>query len=296
MSSARRKSGIQTRNRVGGGNTQERHGIISHAGRALVHIVFSSFFYGTTRLPRTPIRLYKRSLSPRRHSPVITMASQRYSDDVNVNAYSVETVATDDDSDSSSSSEEEEDDAALQVRLKAFELLNQLGGPEGDDSEAGQNWPQRPSLTSPIHHKKPNATVPSSYHDAAQSSYQQSSAVQPSFQNSSSSLSAQHYNDEGGYHYQEDRLRSSSGFVDGFVHCVSEACKMGASEIVSQQATYLKAGYQTLRSVVVPEVEERVMRATSSHGPTGSYQTVQIPSNAYRGRYSDSGYSSRTSF
>ena len=196
----------------------------------------------------------------------------------------------------SSSSEEGTDDAALQVRLRAFNLLNDLGGPDRDDAEAEQNWPQRPSLTSPIHHKKPNATVPSSYHDAAQSSYQQSSAVQPSFQNSSSSLSAQHYNDEGGYHYQEDRLRSSSGFVDGFVHCVSEACKMGASEIVSQQATYLKAGYQTLRSVVVPEVEERVMRAASSHGPTGSYQTVQIPSNAYQGRYSDSGYSSRTSF
>jgi hypothetical protein len=96
--------------------------------------------------------------------------------------------------------------------------------------------------------------------------------------------------EEAGYHYHNDERSSSSwSFVEGFAQCVSEACKLGASEIVSQQKNILQSGYRTIKRVVVPEVEERILGSTSSHGPTGSYQTVNVP-KAYQGRYSD-GYS-----
>ena len=67
----------------------------------------------------------------------------------------------------SSSSEEGTDDAALQVRLRAFNLLNDLGGPDGDDTEAEQNWPQRPSLSPP-----PQSAVPTAEEDLSESEVQ----------------------------------------------------------------------------------------------------------------------------
>lgn len=186
-------------------------------------------------------------------------------------------------SNSSSSSEEE---AALDIREKAFELLNKAGGPESTEDRS--NWPQRPSLTSPTRPPRmpPNnhrSSHPTTTNAPSYGSYQNSSTT-------TTTTTAR--SQEEGYYYQNDdfsfpRSDSFLGMVgDKFVVCVTEACKLGASEIISQHTSFVKSGYQKVRGIVIPEVEEQIMRRTATHGPAGTYQTVDLP-QSYQGRYSD---------
>jgi hypothetical protein len=158
----------------------------------------------------------------------------------------------------SQSSEGEED--AQEIRQRAFDLLNRMGGP-GDQDDANE-WPQSPQRT--------RQSLASTY-----SSYQQQATGEPS----RSGIPASVHTDASS---RSSASSASSSFTEVFVSCVSDACKMASSEV-------LRTGYDNLKSVVIPEAEDRWFASRNkTYAPvSGTYQTVDIPTQGYRGRYSD---------
>eukprot|EP00934_Nitzschia_sp_Nitz4_P009334 Nitzschia sp. Nitz4//scaffold168_size48592//26689//27168//NITZ4_007051-RA/size48592-processed-gene-0.37-mRNA-1//-1//CDS//3329538324//9324//frame0 len=149
-----------------------------------------------------------------------------------------------------------EPNSPLQVRQKAYDLLNRLGGPTESDDK--QEWPQSP----------PQVATPQAYQHNY-SSYQQQTAgetsgIRPARLSTDSSVSSH---------------SSGSTFVDTFVVCVSDACRVASSEIFSQQGTMLRSGYQSLKSAV--------SSAAMPEDVSGSYQTVRMPQRGYGERYRD---------
>lgn len=153
----------------------------------------------------------------------------------------------------STSRGDKSDDDGLEIRQRAYDLLNRVGGPEAGGNE--KQWPESPSASN---------------HSYQYSSYQQQAAGEASRDSFSAPLRP------------TPRSSASSSFTEVFVHCVSDACKMASSDV-------LRSGYDSLRSVVIPDAEERFFAARSrnSYAPvSGTYQTVDIP-QGYRGRYTD---------
>ncbi len=162
----------------------------------------------------------------------------------------------------SSASSNSDDDDALEIRQRAYDLLNRMGGPNPDEDV--KSWPRSPAENKEAYRY---------------SSYQQQSAGQSSRDNhSSSAINSPPANSRS----------SASSFAEVFVHCVSDACKVASSEILAHQGSVLRTGYHSLKSVVIPEAEERLFASRSqTYAPvTGSFQAVDIP-GGYRGRYSD---------
>ena len=127
---------------------------------------------------------------------------------------------------------------ALEVRQRAFDLLNRMG-PATDDDES--NWPRSPRI----------------------SSYQN-----PDYQYQDASPAYEVDDDDD----DDDHLGAWG--VQGLVQCVSDACKLGASEILSQNAAFAHSGYQTLKSVIVAEAQDRVPSTVDR--PRGSFESVSI--------------------
>lgn len=163
----------------------------------------------------------------------------------------------------SASSNSDED--AQEIRQRAFDLLNRMGGPSEKDDV--NEWPQSPEAAR------------QSY-----SSYQQQASGEPSRSSSSIPASIRVQSDSS----SRSSASSASSFTEVFVSCVSDACRMASSEILSQQGSVLRTGYDSLKSVVIPEAEDRWFASRSkTYAPvSGTYQTVDIP-QGYRGRYSD---------
>lgn len=141
------------------------------------------------------------------------------------------------------------------VRQRAYDLLNRMGGP--DTEEEVKEWPQSPAEAKKSMHY---------------SSYQQGD--NPDRPHSDFSLN-------GG-------SSSSFSLAESFVNCVSGACRMASSEVISQQASILRNGYNNLRTVVIPEAEDRwfASRSKTYEPISGTFQTVNV-SQGFRGRYSD---------
>jgi hypothetical protein len=135
---------------------------------------------------------------------------------------------------------------ALEVRQRAFDLLNRMG-PAADDDE--NTWPRSPSKAGP-------RILLSSYQNA----------------DHSAATAAR----EAAFHVEEDEASWGGAVVQGFVQCVSDACKLGASEIVSQNASFARSGYQTLKSVIVAEAQDRM--PSTLDRPSGSFESVPIAS------------------
>lgn len=163
-----------------------------------------------------------------------------------------------------SSSGSHSDEDALEIRQRAYDLLNRMGGPNDEDDV--KEWPRSPAESKEAYRY---------------SSYQQQQQQQPAGQSSQDHRSST-------IESRASSHRSASSFAEVFVHCVSDACKVASSEILTQQASVLRTGYDTLKSVVIPEAEDRLFASRSKeYTPvSGSFQTVDIPLG-YRGRYSD---------
>jgi hypothetical protein len=137
-------------------------------------------------------------------------------------------------------------DDPLEVRQRAFDLLNRMG-PEADDDE--NTWPLSPA-------KGPRLI--SSYQHGAD--HRIGDAAR-----------------EAAYHVEEDEDSwGGAAAVQGFVQCLSDACKMGAAEIVSQNASFARSGYQTLKSVIVSEAQDRMSSSSSVERPRGSFESVPV--------------------
>ena len=148
------------------------------------------------------------------------------------------------------------DGDAQEIRQHAYDLLNRMGGPAEDVED--KEWPQ-----SPGENKQPFRY--SSYQQQPQVEASRAKFSSPSISNARTSASS-----------------SSSSFTEVFVHCVSDACKMATSDV-------LKTGYDSFKSAVLPEAEDRYFAARSqrTYAPvSGTFQAVDIP-QGYRGRYSD---------
>lgn len=171
-----------------------------------------------------------------------------------------------------------EEEEAQEIRQRAYDLLNRMGKPEEEDA---QEWPENPQVAS-----RPTTTY---------SSYQQGQATgegtSPMAHNGGrrNSLSGNRdslgsLNSPSGLHPSSS---ASSSVVDIFVRCVSDACKTASSEILNHQGAILWSGYESIRSVVAPEVEERWFAANRSYDSvSGNYQNVDVGAG-YQGRYSD---------
>ena len=166
----------------------------------------------------------------------------------------------------SSSSED-----AQEIRQRAFDLLNRMGGPTAHDDV--NEWPQSPQLA---------AKQPYTYSSYQQHQQQQFSTCNPSTRSGAIPASIQLPADSSS---RSSASSSSSSFTEIFVNCVTDACKMASSEV-------LRTGYHNLKSVVIPEVEDRLFASrsntTTTYAPvSGTFHTVEIPTQGYRGRYSD---------
>ena len=165
---------------------------------------------------------------------------------------------------SGSSSDSDED--ALEIRQRAYDLLNRMGGPNTEEDV--KTWPRSPAENKEAYQYR-------------YSSYQQQEqlAGQPSRDRVSSPIISR---------APSRSSTSTSSFTEVFVNCVSDACKVASSEILGHQASVLRTGYDNLKSVVLSEAEDRLFASRSkTYTPvTGSFQTVDIPVG-YRGRYSD---------
>lgn len=167
---------------------------------------------------------------------------------------------------SASSSDSEED--ALEIRQRAYDLLNRMGGPNSEEDV--KTWPR-----SPAENKEAYQHRYSSYQQ--QQPLEQQTAGQSSRDGVSSPIIS-----------RAPSRRSTSSFTEVFINCVSDACKVASSEILSHHGSALRTGYDSLKSVVISEAEDRLFASRSkTYTPvTGSFQTIDIPVG-YRGRYSD---------
>lgn len=173
----------------------------------------------------------------------------------------------------SQSSVDNDKGTPLEIRQHAYDLLTRMGGPS--EKEDKSEWPQSP----------PEVAKMQSYQQQQESSYQH--------QTSGEGSSGRRFPDS---HYGSARIADSStsgSFVEVFVHCVSDACKVASSEILSQQGAILKTGYESFKSAVssgpgaggggrFPSSSVRTYEPV-----TGSYHSVAMPSHGYQGRYSD---------
>ena len=105
---------------------------------------------------------------------------------------------------------------------------------------------------------------------------------------------SQRRNEEAAYHYQDDNDNyndSSSSYLalgghvaQKFVQCVSDACKLGATEIINQNASFAKSGYQTIKSFAVAETQDRFV-PSSIERQRGEYENVRVVDYHRSGRY-----------
>ena len=133
-----------------------------------------------------------------------------------------------------------------------------------------------------------SATPPiiSSYQNA--SSTPSSSSSSPKHQSSATTFTsaeraAAHQEARFVHRHDDDENNNDNGdsswvdaAVNGFVYCVSEACKLlgASSEILTAPAGVARQGYQTLQSFA----EERMMPTPAAREqPHGSYDTVGYP-------------------
>ena len=165
--------------------------------------------------------------------------------------------------------DDNEESSSDDVRQRAYDLLNRMGGP--DSEEDVKEWPQRPTATKqrPVQQFSSSyqrgSAAPGSDHEPLSGSHDRSTQ---NFLGSSSSIS----------------------LTESFVNCVSGACKVASSEVFSQQASILRTGFHNLRTVVLPESEDSrwyASRQSRTYTPiSGTFQTVSV-AQTYRGRYSD---------
>lgn len=167
-------------------------------------------------------------------------------------------------SSSSTDSNSDSDEDALEIRQRAYDLLNRMGGPNNEEDV--KTWPRSPADNKEAYQYR-------------YSSYQQQEQVagQSSRDRVSSPIIS-----------RAPSRSSTSSFTEVFVNCVSDACKVASSEILAHQGSVLRTGYNNLKSVVISEAEDRLFASRSkTYTPvTGSFQTVEFPVG-YRGRYSD---------
>jgi hypothetical protein len=134
-----------------------------------------------------------------------------------------------------------------EIRQKALDLLNRMGGPEADDDES--NWPQPISPTIRV----------------SLNSYQQE-------QNSEATPLTM---EKERYHYQEDDDGEDWGVMGLWVQCISDVCK--------KTPTFARFGYEAITAVVADGIQER----TKSSEPKGSFATVPLPKSYHQqGQYS----------
>jgi hypothetical protein len=168
-------------------------------------------------------------------------------------------------SDDSSLDDQGNEGTSDDVRQRAYDLLNRMGGP--DSEEDVKEWPQSPAAAK---------------RQAGYSSYQQGHTADDPISRSRTQ--------QGNFFSPRTFSEGSSSFslAESFVNCVSGACKLASSEVLSQPAAVLRTGYDSLRTVVLPEVEDRFFASRSkTYAPvSGTYQTVDV-SQGCRGRYSD---------
>jgi len=166
----------------------------------------------------------------------------------------------------------ENDGNSDDVRRRAYDLLNRMGGP--DSEEDVKEWPLSPAANK-------RGVQYSSYQQGATEDQFMSSQGHDGPRSTTTSFTL------------ESGSSSISSIAESLVNCVSGACKLASSEVLSQPASILRTGYHSLRTVVIPEAEERWFssrsQTTTPYAPvvSGTYQTVDV-SQTYRGRYSDS--------
>lgn len=174
--------------------------------------------------------------------------------------------------------ERTEEVEAHEIRQRAYDLINRMGGPT--EQNADDEWPEGPEAGS-------SPTLGYSSYQQGQGAGEVNSPI--AFSGSGNSL-AGNRDSLGGLNSPPGLRRSSSAsssVVEVFVQCVSDACKTASSEILNQQGAILRSGYESIKSVVAPEVEERWFAANRSYdNVSGNYQTVNV-GPGYRGRYSD---------
>ena len=198
----------------------------------------------------------------------------------------------------------EESISTIQNVITGADLINDVEEADRTEKVDKSQWPSKPDRKSfQSYQQQQQQSKPSSSTNSSQQKRRQDDGggndideQEPRMMRIGGS-EYYHENDD------DDDHVTSAGMVGtlalGVVTCVSEACKLGASNMINFQT--INSGYQTIKSAVIPEMEDRIFGNTSSHGqPSGTFQTVDYTTTSYggggsrkgngyvnRGRYSD---------
>jgi hypothetical protein len=159
-------------------------------------------------------------------------------------------MANSDSSSSSSSNTSTIRNDPNEIRQKALDLLNRMGGPEADDDES--DWPQ------PISPTTPRVSLNSYQH-------QQNSEATPLTMS-----------EKERYYYQEDDGEEDWGVMGLWVQCISDVCK--------KTPTFARSGYEAITAVVADGIQERTKSAELNQ--KGSFATVPLPQSYHQGQLS----------